>query len=140
MDNKNEKLLYQVNKNSYNLLLLCIALNTYYLITALNNINIGVNIGAIIILNIGYTLLAFLCAVKVKTYNEFWSKVCIFMGIAQFIKLITLPVEIVGSTKSALFLALVISGVSYIVAAIISLNKIKIRSTLDQSNVDSIAR
>ncbi len=139
MKDKNEKLLYQTNKVSYNLLMLCVALNTYYLITTLNNINIGFSIGVIIVGNIAYTLLAFLCAVKVKTYDELWSKICIFMGFTQFFKLITLPSEIVGTAQVGLFAALLISGASYIVAAIISLNKIKLRSTLDHKNVDSLA-
>ncbi len=139
MVNKNEKLLYQVNKFSYNLLLICIFLNTYYLITTLNNIAVGVGVGVVIITNIIYTLLAFLCAVKVKTYNGLWSKVCILMGIVQIIKLLTIPPEITGSTLNLIMLLLILSGLFYIVAALVSLNKIRIRSTLDHSNVDSIA-
>jgi len=121
---KVEKSLYQPNTLGYNLILLSIALNGYYLIRILNIVEKNYDIGGIVLFNIFVSLLLFLGAVRCKVYNQRWAIGIIVIGAIQAIRpFVSLPEEVV-ELKTQLILVVVVSGLVLISAGIISLIKV----------------
>ncbi len=90
-DPKIEKLIYQENKISYNLALLALLVNQYYLVKVLNNTDLTYHIGIEIFINLFIYLLLFLGMEKVRKHHPNWSLILIGIGIGFFARIFYMP-------------------------------------------------
>lgn len=112
---RDEKKLYQVNKLSYNLVMLFVILNTAHAIFTLQNMAVDYSIGFFIMITILISMLSFLTAVKLQTYSVAFSYVAIGIGLVQFIRFIFSPPELEGDLKLYLTI-LILSSIVFILA------------------------
>lgn len=125
-DIKVEKTIYQPNALSYNLIMLVLAFNVYFVLQILQVIDKDIDIGFHVLFNIFMTLVLFLGAVRVKIYDLRWSYVILGFGVFQFVRgFLFLPAEVSGSMETRLTLILALSGLIAIGATILSVIKIK---------------
>lgn len=105
---RDEKKLYQLNKLSYNLVMLFIILNTAHAIFTLQNMAVDYSIGFFIMITIIISMLSFLTAVKLQTYSKAFSYVALGIGVLQLVRFVLSPPEIEGELK--VYLTILILG------------------------------
>ena len=95
-----ERLLYQENSLSSQLIFLYILGNTIITIVYTNNMNVDMQLGIEVMLNIGVSLLAFLMAIKQKSYATEWGYIGLALAVFQLLRLLWVPEEIVRSAAN----------------------------------------
>lgn len=123
---RNEKLLYQPNKNGYFFVLLYLAFNTAYTIFILKSLPFKSYIAFEVMLNIVLSLLAFLAAVKAKNYSKTWSIVVVILSIFEFARIFWVPKAnflTKGANRNSLILYLIIAGAFGLIGGLISVRK-----------------
>lgn len=108
--NTSEKRLYLENSRSQSLILLYILGNTLFTIFYVNNMPVTVELGRFVMVNIALSLLAFLMAVRQKTYAIRWAYLGIALAVFQLVRIFWIPVVIVNPMRFALQLLLVITA------------------------------
>ncbi len=92
-----DRMRYIKNKTSSNMCLLAILLDVFYFISIyksdVSTYYYTILIGASIIYNLVFLLLAFLSSEGVKEYNEGYSYIMIGLGVMQFVRIFILPVR-----------------------------------------------
>lgn len=127
---KPERMLYQVNLKGYYLLIAFIALNTFYTVFILNEMDKDSQIGIFVMLTIFLILLGFFLAIKLKTYSVKWSYLTIIIGIFQGTRIVFTANNTEGALSLVLDLVLMLSALLCITGGVISLRKSKIRNKL----------
>lgn len=122
-----ERLFYQTNKQSYNLILIYILLNILYIILYLNHMNVDIWVSYVSIVNIIILLISFLVAARIKVYDRKFQYVPIIFGIIQVFRLFTIPKEIVGKIKIILLIILIISAICCFMSSYIAIIKNNLR-------------
>lgn len=122
---------YQVNKASYNLLLLFLIINLVYTITSLEILKANNFIGIDVFINIALSLLGFLAAAKVKIYDRNWSYVAVFFGVFQLVRMSWTPQLNLEWT-----IYLILSSVAAFLAAYISFSKIHLLNKVSKTNYE----
>ncbi len=136
---KLERMRYTKDKNAANMVLLAIALDAFYFVSIyqsdVGNYYYNWTIGASVIYNLLFMLIAFLASEGVKSRKNSYNPVLIGIGIMQFVRIFYIPakahgatVEIAGETLQVmsdgqyrfLVLCLVLSGICCLVGAAIS--------------------
>lgn len=113
-----EKSFYQPNKLSYNLILIGLSLNVYYIIRTLNVMDKTLDIGITILVNIFILLLLFLSSVRVKTYSRNWSFGVIGLGLLQIFRGFLFIPEEAALIKTNLLTVMILSGILLIGAGV----------------------
>ncbi len=92
---KKDRMRYIKNKLSSNLCLLAILLNVFYFVSIyksdVSTYYYTILIGASIVYNLLFMLLAFLSSEGVKEYSERYSYIMIFLGVMQFVRIFIIP-------------------------------------------------
>jgi len=134
---KSEKRLYLENSLSQQLVLLYIAGNTLFTIIYVNNMNVDVQLGVFIMLNIVLSLLAFLMAVRQKLYASQWGYMGIAIGVFQLARLLWIPEEITGSMRFFLAALLIATSISALAGSIICIKRSRERQKfIIENNID----
>lgn len=132
-----ERLLYQENSRSQQLILLYILGNTIITIGYTNNMNVDAQLGFEVLLNIALSLIAFLMAIKQKSYAIEWGYAGIALAVFQFARLLWVPAEITGSLRVLMMGLLVASSVAALVGSIICIKLARERTNyIHENNVD----
>ena len=105
-----EKRLYLENSTSQTLVLLYIVGNTIFTIFYVNNMPVTSDLGRFVLVNIALSLLAFLMAVRQKTYSVRFAYIGVAMAFFQLLRLFWIPVEIENPMRLALQLLLIITA------------------------------
>jgi hypothetical protein len=121
--NTNEKRLYLENATSQGLILLYILGNTIFTILYVNNIFVTLQLGVFVMVNIGLSLLAFLMAVRQKTYAIRWAYLGIALAIFQLVRLFWIPVEIVNPMRMILQVLLIATAGVLLAASIVCMKR-----------------
>lgn len=124
---KKNRLFYVGNLLAYKITLIIIAINTLFLIMTLNNMKLGAYVGIYILFNIGFTLLLFLLAVKVKIYDRKWINLLLIIAIFYLLRIPLINGTINNSLKHATLISYVCSSVLLSWSYITSRKKINIR-------------
>lgn len=122
MKNK-EILLYSQNNISQQLLMFYLLGNTAFTIFFANTVDVDVDLGLFILLNIILSLLGFLTAVRQRVYAIFWGYVGLGIGVFQLLRLIWIPEEIMNPLRLALFGMLIVSGSLAIIASVMCVRR-----------------
>ncbi len=126
---KNKEILkYTVNKHSYVLILLAIVINTLFLILNLNAMNVEYSIGIYILSNILITMLWFLLAVKIQTYDKLWTYIAIGFAAYSSLRILMLPQGTSAILSNMTVISYVVTSVLLLWSALVSLKKIKEKS------------
>lgn len=120
---KHEKLLYQENSISYQLMLMYILGNTAYILIYVNKMDVDYQLGFFVILNIFISLLSFLIAVRQKLYVLQWGYVGIAVAAFQFIRLLWIPEEIVNPFRLLLSTLLIATGTFALAGSILCVER-----------------
>ena len=136
---KHEKRLYLENAMSQQFMLLYIVGNVGFTIFTVNNRNVDYQLGIFILLNIFLTLLAFLTAVRQKTYAIEWSYVGFALAVFQFVRLLWIPEEIVNPMRFFLILLLIVTGGLAAMASILCIRRSRERQNFIIENKIDIA-
>ena len=104
----NERLLYQNNNIGYLLIIGFVALNTFYTIFILNNMERDSSVGVFVMLTILLMLMGFLMAIKVKTYSILWSVFALIVGTFQIFRLLFTTNNLTGLFGLVLNIVLVV--------------------------------
>jgi small-conductance mechanosensitive channel len=124
---KDEKLLFQENKLSFQLVLLFIILNTIITILVLKYMKVNVRVSIFVLYNIVLSLLSFLLAMKVKNYSLGWGSFSIIISISQFIRVLIRP-EITNASVNQFIIILTILSAGFMMAGgIVAITKTKRR-------------
>ena len=135
--NTSEKRLYLDNSTSQSLVLLYIVANTIFTIFYVNNMPVTEQLGRFVMVNIALSLLAFLMAVRLKSYAMRWAYFGIAIALFQLLRLFWIPVEIVNPLRLGLQLLLLISAGLMIAASIICIKRATERQNyIIENNVD----
>ncbi len=120
-----EKSFYKANVFSYYLVILAIILNGVFLVQTLNLVDKTYDLGLIILFNIFISLLLFLTAVRVKTYNKNWTYVAAVVGAMQIVRSIFfIPDNAEGKQVVVLTILLLVSAILLLAAAGFAYKKI----------------
>lgn len=119
----NEKRLYLENTLSQHLIIIYILGNTAFAIFYVNNMDVDVQLGGFILLNIVLALVGFLMAVRQKMYDISWAYPGIAMGLFQFIRMLWIPEEIVNPIRLLIVILLIVTGLSALVGSIICIKR-----------------
>ncbi len=131
-----EKLLYQVNKLSYGLILLHIACIVFYITTVLSKMTIGYQIAFVSLANIIMMLFAFLTAVKIKVYDHKFQYAPFIMAVVVLLQLINLPKGLDEITTRNALIAGSLAILFAILSSLVSIYKNKIRAHyIDQKKI-----
>ncbi len=122
------KLLYQVNKLSYSLMLIHIVAIVSYLIVVLVNMDVNLSISFVALSNVILMLFAFLVAVRIKVYDHRYQYVPLFLALYQALQILFIPSGIEGKNLYMALAACIIAALCAIASSIISIYKNKIRS------------
>ena len=134
---KHEKRLYQENSISQQLMLLYILGNTVFTIFYVNNMDVDSQLGIFILLNIFISLLAFLTAVRQKTYAIQWGYVGIALAIFQFIRMLWIPEEIINPMRIFLVALLIVTGLMVLVGSLLCVRRSRERlNFIIENNID----
>lgn len=117
-----KKLLYQVNRPAYSLLLLFIACLTLYTVTILKSMTVNYLIAAVSLVNVVMLLVAFLTAEEIKVYNHKFQFVPLIFAIVLGVEWLKLPEGVAGTDLLvaqiaailAIVFALASSGFSFV--------------------------
>lgn len=132
-----EKRLYLENATSQSLVLLYIVGNTIFTIFYVNNMPVTSDLGRFVLVNIGLSLLAFLMAVRQKTYVVRWAYWGILLALFQLLRLLWIPAEIVNPMRFGLQLLLLITAGLILAASIICFKRATERQNfINENNVD----
>lgn len=132
-----EKRLYLQNGTSQSLVLLYIVGNTIFTIFYVNHMPVTEDLGRFVMVNIALSLIAFLMAVRLKTYAVRWAYFGIVMALFQLLRLLWIPVEIVNPLRLGLQLLLIISAGLMIAASIICIKRATERQKfIAENNID----
>lgn len=135
--NKSEKRLYLENSLSQQLIMLYIGGNTIFTILYINNMNVDVQLGFFIMLNLVLSLVAFLMAVRQKMYANLWGYVGVAFAAFQFARLLWMPAEIGGSVRMLSAALLIITGISALIGSIICIRRSQERQKyIIENNID----
>ena len=108
--NKHEKLMYLENSLSQQLIMLYILGNTVFTIFYVVNMAVDAQLGVFSMLNIFLSLLAFLTAVRQKTYAVQWGYIGIALAVFQLVRLLWIPAELTGSLRLFLMALLIVTS------------------------------
>lgn len=135
--NENERLLYQSNKHSQQLILLYILGNTIITIVYVNNMNVDVQLGLAVMLNIALSLIAFLMAIRQATYSIEWGYAGIVLAAFQLSRLLWIPDEITGSMRALMIALLIATSIAAFAGSIICIRVSRERKDyIIENNVD----
>ncbi len=134
---EHERLLYQENGRSQQMIMLYILCNTIITIVYTNNMFVNVQLGLEVALNIALSLFAFLMAVKQKSYAIAWGYAGIGLAVFQLARLLWMPAEITGSLRLLMIVLLIVSSAAALVGSIIciKISREKI-NYIHENNVD----
>ncbi len=94
---RKDRMRYIKNKMSSNLCLLAILLDVFYFVSIyksdVSTYYYNILIGASIVYNLLFMLLAFLSSEGVKEYNERYSYIMVVLGVLQFVRIFIIPVR-----------------------------------------------
>ena len=134
---EHERLLYQENTLSSQLIFLYILGNTIITIVYTNNMNVDMQLGIEVMLNIGVSLLAFLMAIKQKSYATEWGYIGLALAVFQLLRLLWVPEEIDGALQTLMVALLSLTSLAALVG---SINCIKVsrerKNYIHQNNID----
>lgn len=134
---EHERLLYQENVRSQQMIMLYILGNTIITIVYINNMNVDVMLGLEVALNIILSLIAFLMAVKQKSYALEWGYAGIGLAVLQLARLLWLPEEIIGSLRVLMVVLLIASSVAAFAGSIICIKMSRQKiNYIHENNVD----
>lgn len=123
-----EKLLYQVNKLSYSLILLHIVCIVIYTTTVLSKMTIGYQVAFVSLTNIVMMLFAFLTAVKIKVYDHKFQYAPFFMSLIIGLQIINLPSGLDVQTSRNAIISGIFAVLLAVLSSIISINRNRIRA------------
>lgn len=137
-----ERMQYQPDKLSSLLCVLSIVVNAICFVSIYANSAVApdVTIGADILINIVFMMLAFLSSEKLKAYSKKWNIYVVLVGAVQVLRIFWVPahfkkLEMLVETKYTLaIVCLLISGVLLCLAGINSSINVGILSRLDTKN------
>jgi hypothetical protein len=134
---KNEKRLYMENGTSQSLVLLYIVGNTIFTIFYVNHMFVTSDLGRFVLLNIALSLIAFLMAVRLKTYVMRWAYFGIVLAIFQLLRLFWIPVEITNPMRLGLQLLLIGSAGCLFAASVVCIKRATERQNyIIENNID----
>ena len=134
---KHEKRLYLENGISQQFMLLYILGNTAFTIFTVNNRDVDSQLGIFILLNIFLTLLAFLTAVRQKTYAIRWSYAGIALAVFHFARILWIPEEIVNPMRIFLITLLIVTGVLAFLGSLLCIRRSQERQNfIIENNID----
>lgn len=134
---EHERLLYQDNGRSQQMIMIYILCNTIITIVYTNNMNVNVQLGLEVLLNIALSLIAFLMAVKQKNYAIEWGYAGIGLAVFQLARLLWLPAEITGSLRLLIIVLLLASSAAAFVGSIICIKRSREKiNYIHENNVD----
>jgi len=122
---KNEKLLYQANAGPAALIIISLLFNTWQTIFTLNMVDViavGIRVMQIILLNTMLSFLVFITSFEVKRYSVKWSRVGVWIGVFQLLRVFVIPAG-EPLTRTNIGVSLAASGVLLILASLWSLVK-----------------
>lgn len=128
-----EKLIYQENKLSANLIVLYISLNMLYTIMTLEKMPVNLFIGSFTLINIILSLVGFLVSTKCKAYDINWAYAGLGLAAFQFLRFFFIPDGFEPSYKLLLIVVLLSSAVALLVGSLITIKRAKIKNTYTQS-------
>ena len=132
-----EQRLYVENSLSQQLIVFSIGRLTLFNILYINNMNVDLQLGIFIMVNIILSLVAFLMAVRQKSYSAFWGYAGIALALFQFARLLWVPEEIVGSVRFISVGLLIATGISALIGSIICIKLSQERQKfIVENNVD----
>lgn len=124
---KDEKLLFQENKISFQLVLLFIVFNTIITILVLKYMKVNVRVSIFVLYNIVLSLLSFLLAMKVKSYSLGWGRFAIIVSISQFIRVLIRPEITNVSVNRFIIILTILSAGCMMAGGIVAITKTKRR-------------
>jgi hypothetical protein len=134
---KHEKLLYQENALSQQLILLFILGNTVFTIYYVNHATAGYPLGLFVLLNIFLSLFSFLIAVRQKIYDLQWGYTGILLAIFQFVRLLWIPAEITAPLRFYLIALLFITAMLALAGSVICVRRsCERRRFILENNID----
>lgn len=127
-----EKMVYQENKKGYNLIMIFIILNFSYMLKMLNNMPTTYRLGIFTMINILLLLLAFLLAVKVKTYSIMWSYIGFLVTFFQVLQMLSIKCFLGKDPELSMYIVLGLSVLFVALGSIISVKVSKERTQFMQ--------
>jgi hypothetical protein len=135
--NTGEKRLYLGNATSQSLVLLYILGNTVFTIFYVNNMPVTAELGRFVLLNIALSLIAFLMAVRQKTYAVRWAYVGIALAVFQLLRMFWIPEVIVNPMRLGLQIMLVFTAGFVFIASVICYKRATERQNfITENNID----
>lgn len=124
---------YKKNEQAYNLALLAIFSEVYYIVTLLCNMSINYVVGLTTIANIVVLFLLFTIAIKISIYDSLWTKISFgvtayfVLRIFVLLPLIAKPIDKVTQIYASAIIACIFLGLASIVShkKIIDRKKVK---------------
>ncbi|GAB4262950.1 MAG: hypothetical protein Kow0080_00800 [Candidatus Promineifilaceae bacterium] len=129
-----EKLLYLENSLSQQLIMFYLLGNTAFTIFCVVNMNVDFRLGIFVMVNIFLSLLAFLMAVRQKTYVLRWGYGGLGMAAFQLARLLWIPEELTGSLRIFLMVLLIASSIFAFAGSIICIKRSQERDKYIRDN------
>lgn len=137
--NKPEKLLYLENSLSQQLIMFYLLGNTAFTIFYVVNMDVDLQLGVFVMVNIFLSLLAFLTAVRQKLYVIQWGYVGLAMAAFQLIRLLWMPEELAGSLRVLLVVLAIVTSAAAFAGSIICIRRSLARSKFIADNQIDLA-
>ena len=134
-----EKRLYLENSRSQQLIMLYLLGNTAYTIFYVVNMDVDFQLGVFVMVNIFLSLLAFLAAVRQKTYVAQWGYIGLVMAAFQLIRLLWMPEELTGTLRIFLVALLIATSIFAFAGSIICIRRSQEREEYIRDNQVDLA-
>ncbi|MEX1377485.1 MAG: hypothetical protein AB1Z23_08410 [Eubacteriales bacterium] len=139
MNRNSEIMRYQSDKLSYWLCIFGIIFNIVYFVSIYTNRDIVPDavIGADVLINIIFMMIAFLASEKLKLYEKKWNVYAVLLGLAQIVRVLWLPAHfknlemLVGRKYILIVVWLLVSGGALVFAGLNATINSKILSKID---------